>query len=393
MTTIVARRYDTAQSVRVSWDGDRIARVAPAADSAGKQKLPWLAPGLVDLQVNGYGGCEFGAVGLTSESAANVLGRMFAFGLTTVIPTFTTESFDVLAAAMRVTVTALDADANLARLVPCFHLEGPYISADDGPRGAHAVKHCRPPDWDEFCRLQEAAGGRIRLVTLAAEYAESPEFIRRATAAGCVIALGHTAPKTEQLGAAVDAGAKLSTHLGNGAHLQLPRHPNYIWDQMAEDRLWASLIVDGFHVPPAVVKTIVRAKTPQRIVLISDFAGSAGLPPGRYEASGGPIELLENGKLVVAGNPGLLAGAAKPLGDAIANVMWMADVPLRTAIDTASRQPAELMGLPSCSFRPGDPADLCLFELDGESTGRPTFRPTATVLAGQCVWGELPTTD
>ncbi len=129
-------------------------------------------------------------------------------------------------------------------------------------RGAHPQSQCRRPDWDEFQRLQEAAGGRIRLVTLAPELPGACDFIARLTASSGIAAIGHTAAHGDQIRAAADAGAGLSTHLGNGSHRMLRRHPNYLWDQMAEDRLVATVIADGHHLPPEVLKTIVRASRP-----------------------------------------------------------------------------------------------------------------------------------
>src|SRR5690606_23768857 len=114
-----------------------------------------------------------------------------------------------------------------AKMVPGCHVEGPYISPEDGPRGAHPLDHVRPCDPAELDRWQAASGSRVRLVTLAPESAGAVEFIRYAVSQGVRISIGHTAASTEQIAAAVDAGACLSTHLGNGAHGTLRRHPNY----------------------------------------------------------------------------------------------------------------------------------------------------------------------
>ena len=137
----------------------------------------------------------------------------------------------------------------------------------------------------------------------------------------------------------------MSTHLGNGAHPTIRRHPNYIWDQLADDRLVASLICDGHHLPPAVVKSMVRAKTPERIVLVSDITSMGGMPPGKYQTGLGELEVLPSGKLVPAGQPDILAGASLPIHLCVANVMRFAGVDLATAIDMASLQPARLIGL------------------------------------------------
>jgi N-acetylglucosamine-6-phosphate deacetylase len=177
-----------------------------------------------------------------------------------------------------------------------------------------------------------------------------------------LVAIGHTNATSDQIKAAVDAGARLSTHLGNGAHPLIRRHPNYIWDQLAEDRLVASLIVDGHHLPPAVVKSMIRAKTPQRVVLVSDVTSMGGMPPGRYQTGLGELEVLPSGKLVPAGQPGILAGASQPIHVCVANVMRFAGVDLATAIDMASLAPARLIGLDHPGLEAGSPANLFLFD-------------------------------
>ena len=272
--------------------------------------------------------------------------------------------------------------AAVAHAMPGIHLEGPYIASEEGPRGAHPLAHCRPPDADEFDRFQEAADGRIRILTLSPEYPAAAAFIARVVQKGVVVAIGHTAANSAQIRAAVDAGASLSTHLGNGAHRTLRRHPNYLWDQMAEDRLQAGLIVDGHHLPPEVVQSLVRAKTPERCILVSDLSGLAGLPAGRYATQLCDLEILADGRLVIAGQDQLLAGASQPLGVGVANVMRFAGVDLATAVQMASHHPARLLGMAENSLRPGDPADMTLFRLEPARSGQIGGLDVRATLAG-----------
>lgn len=382
---LAGRHYQTLQPVEVETDGGRIAAVRAIPQSHGP--LPWIAPAFVDLQINGYDGQEFSSPELTPEKVARIVRRQFAFGVARMLPTLTTAGFETFAHGLRAIAAACEMFPDVSRAVPGIHVEGPYISPEDGPRGAHPLQHCRRPDWNEFQRLQEAAGGRIRLLTLSAEYDESPDVIARAVASGVVIALGHTNANSQQIRAAVDAGAALSTHLGNGSHRTLRRHPNYIWDQLAEDRLTASLIVDGHHLPPEVVKTFVRAKTPARCILVSDESGLAGLPPGVYATEMCDLEIRPDGRLVVAGQDQLLAGASEPIGVGVANVMRFAGVDLATAVDMASRQAAELIGEPAGRLLPGDQADLVLFDLERGEDGLPSrLRVRATVTGGELVY-------
>lgn len=388
---LVGRHYDSRQAVAIDIVGDKIAGLTvPAADETPSD-LPWLAPTFVDIQVNGYGGQEFSSRDLTPEKVAAIARRQYSFGVTRFFPTLTTHGREVFLHALAAIRAACEQDAEIERLIAGVHLEGPYLSAEDGPRGAHPVEHCRPPDWDEFCRFQEAAGGRVRLMTLAPELAGAAAFISRATGSGVVIALGHTAASGDQIRAAVDAGATLSTHLGNGAHRTLRRHPNYLWDQLAEDRLSASLIVDGHHLPREVVQCFVRGKTPQRCILVSDVSGLAGLPPGTYASSGCELEILADGRLVIAGQDQLLAGASLPIGVGVANVLRFAGVSLRQAVDMASRGPAELLGLPVAGLTIGAPADLVQFDLPADAfssrAATAEFRVRSTIAAGRVVWG------
>lgn len=378
-STILCRRYDTSEAVQLELQDGHINAIQPT--DAAPDGLPWLAPGFFDIQMNGYGGQAFADADATPEKVVQVLEAMFPCGVTRLCPTLTTDSFEVLAAGLRAIDEACRQHEWVGRMVPAVHVEGPYISAEDGPRGAHPREHVRAPDWDEFCQLQDAAGGRIGLLTMAPETAGGIEFIRRVAGTGVKVAIGHTAAEPEVISAAVEAGATLSTHLGNGAHGSIRRHPNYIWQQMAEDGLWASIICDGHHLPPAVVKCMVRAKEPERIILVSDAVSLAGLPPGRYKCGGVDVEMLDDGRIVVAEQPQLLAGATLLMDTCIANVQTFAGVSLRSAVEMATVHPARFFGLPEPRLAAGEPADLVLFR-----SGEGPIVVGQTVLGGQVRW-------
>jgi N-acetylglucosamine-6-phosphate deacetylase len=387
MSHVLGRHYRHGQPVKVDIAAGRIREVREIELPAGQAaELPWLAPGFIDVQSNGYGGQEFSSPDLTAEKVAEITARQSAFGVTQYCPTLTTASRETFLHALAAIAEACRRWSTVEHAVAGIHVEGPYISPEDGPRGAHPLAHCRPPDWDEFQQFQEAAGGRIRILTMAAEYAEAPAFIARAVKNGVVIALGHTAANSDQIRAAVDAGASLSTHLGNGAHRVLRRHPNYIWDQLADDRLMASLIVDGHHLTREVVQTFVRAKSPERCLLVSDLSGLAGLPPGRYQTELCELEILADGRLVIAGQDQLLAGASLPIGVGVANVMAFAGVDLATAVDMATRQPTRLLGRAVPGLQPGEVADLVLFELHQDAAGKPALTVRSTVSQGSSAY-------
>jgi N-acetylglucosamine-6-phosphate deacetylase len=381
---LLGRRYDTGEPVRLEITQDKLTAVTPCGPQSQQvEHWPWIAPGLIDIQVNGYGGPEFSSADLTPEKVLQVIRAMDGFGVTRFCPTLTTERFEVLSHGLRTIAAICQSSAQAARRIAAVHLEGPYISTDDGARGVHPREYCRPPDWDEFQRLQEVAGGRIGILTMAVEFDGAPAFIERVARSGVVVAIGHTAADSVQIRAAVDAGARLSTHLGNGSHPVLRRHSNYIWDQLAEDRLMASLICDGQHLPPEVVRTFVRAKTPERCVLVSDLVGLAGSPPGQYRGNQCDVEVLPSGRLVIAGQKELMAGASLPIGAGVANVIRFAGVSLAQALRMAVDHPARLLGIEPGGLDAGDPADLVLFELSER------FEVRATLVGGELVFGAV----
>ena len=211
-------------------------------------------PGFFDLQVNGFAGVDFNAPGLSAERVVEALERMRATGVTRCLPTLITSTFEAFAANARVLSRVPDP------AIAGLHMEGPYISAEEGTRGAHPAAHVVAASRDDFERRQDAADGRIVLVTLAAESTGAPALIEHLVASGVRVAIGHSAASPLQIADAIAAGATLATHLGNGCAQMLPRHPNIIWELLAADRVFASLIADGHHLPPATVKAMVRAK-------------------------------------------------------------------------------------------------------------------------------------
>ncbi len=155
---------------------------------------------------------------------------------------------------------ALENDPLLKTMCPGIHLEGPYISAEDGPRGVHPRDAIRRPCWDEVERFQEACGGRIRCMTLAPEQEGAIRFIEKAVEKGIVIGLGHTAATDDVLEDAFRAGARLSSHLGNAGPAFFPDRDNVIQKQLSMEGLIASIIVDGIHLPGDVVKRLYSCK-------------------------------------------------------------------------------------------------------------------------------------
>ncbi len=352
-----ARHFASGEPLAVTFDAGTVTAVTPS----DRNPAGWIAPAFFDVQINGCHGVGFTSPHLTPEQVAEVVGRCRTHGIGTLLPTVITSPVETLSHAFDALHQALEADTELARAVPGFHLEGPFICPDDGPRGAHPRDAVRDPDYDEFRRLQVRAGGRIRLVTLAPERPGALRLIERLTADGVVVAIGHTAATGPQIRDAVAAGAKLSTHLGNGCHVVLPRHDSYLWEQLACDDLIASVIADGHHLPPAVLKSVVRGKTPGRVILTCDAGTFAGCGPGRYRDWGTEVEVLPGGKIVVPGTP-FLAGSGAFTDTCVGHVMRAAGVSLAEAIDMASVRPRQLLGLPVPAVEEGSSGPFVLFD-------------------------------
>ncbi|MEZ6057590.1 MAG: amidohydrolase family protein [Planctomycetaceae bacterium] len=386
---VCARRYDTGLGVRVRIAGGRIAAIDPVEGGLGRcEEWPFVAPGFFDLQINGYGGVWFSDERITPEQVLRVLEAHWAYGITRLCPTVITNSFTAMKHGLATIRQTCEAEPWADRMVPGCHVEGPYLSPEDGPRGAHPVEHVRPCDIAEFDRLQEASGGRILLMTLAPEAGGAVELTRHLVSQGVVVSIGHTAANSEQIRAVVDAGATLSTHLGNGSHGTLRRHPNHIWDQLAEDRLSASLIADGHHLPGSVLKTMIRAKGSDRIILTCDASGLAGLPPGEYDYHGARFEVLPEGPIVIAGQRQYLAGSGQWLDTCVANAVHLGGATLSQACNMASRQPAELLGIEVASLNTGSRADLVLFDWSSNVMPSP-LNIRGTIAEGELRWGKL----
>ncbi len=362
----------TGLAVAVSFDG-LIQSVEPLV--AAPEGLPLIAPGWIDIQVNGFVGVDYCSPSSSQEEIARSLEALFATGVTRLYPTVITGSPRNMA----------DSLANLARArealpygaaMEGFHVEGPHITPEDGPRGAHPCTWVRPPDIDEYRRWQEAARGHVRLVTVAPEWPGAIAYIETLVREGVVVAVGHTNGTRKDIQAAASAGATLSTHLGNGAHLVMERHPNYIWEQLAEDRLAASFIADGIHLGPAFLKVALRAKGLERSVLITDAVRPAGCPPGRYRLGEVDVELHADNRVTLIGLP-KLAGSTLRMDRGLENLIKLAGLSLVEAIAMATRNPARVGRIANRQrgLAAGERADLVEFRYD-EAGARITIEKT-----------------
>ena len=320
---------------------------APLPDRPGG--AGWGAPasfrsaGLVDLQVNGYAGVDFNDAAVTADAVDHALHAMLASGVTACLPTVITAPAAVLEARLRALDDAVARSRLGPAMVPGYHVEGPFLNPGPGFRGCHPPAAMLPPDP----ALVEQWGSGLRrpilMMTLAAELEGAEALIRWLAARGKVAAIGHSDAGAAVVARAADAGARMSTHLGNGLPGVLPKLDNPLMAQLAEDRLAAGFIADGIHLPRPALRAMIRAKGPGRAILVTDAVAAAGAPPGRYGFAGMEIEGREDGSVRLPGT-GTLAGSALTLERAVRNLVEWGIACLAEAVTMASVAPRALLG-------------------------------------------------
>ncbi len=350
---------------------------------SSESELPeyYVAPGLIDIQINGYMGIDFADQDLSIEGIREAVRALWKEGVTSFLPTLITADRESLKTSFSILSQALD-DEEIGISVPGFHLEGPYISPVKGFRGAHLEKYIREPDWNEFSELQKAANNGIKLITVAPEVEGAIPFIQQCSQNGVIVSLGHHNGNAKQIKEATDAGASMSTHLGNGCANMINRHNNPLWPQLADDRLSASLIVDGFHLNKEEVQSFYKIKGNKNTILVSDALDLAGLEPGEYTRWERTVLLTPDVVKFPAEN--VLAGAASPISSCVGNMMKFTGCSLSEAIQMASTNPARLIGLTNLGeIKEGKRADLILFTIEN---GEVVIQQT--IVAGKAVYSK-----
>ena len=267
----------------------------------------------IDLQINGYGGIDFNAPGLTVEQVESVSERLEQDGTCGYLPTIVTGDPEVAVSTLRTIVEARRKSARCERCILGVHLEGPFISREPGAVGTHPTEWVAPPSMSLFGRYQDAGEGLVKLVTVAAEVPGMPDFVGELSAKGIAVSLGHQMAATpEEIAPCVEAGAKAFTHLGNGLPNMIPRLKNIIFTALADDRMSVMFIPDGHHLPDTVLKVYTRAVPLKRLIAVSDAQYPAGMPPGEYDVCGAHARLEASGLLW---NPArnCLVGATTPM--------------------------------------------------------------------------------
>jgi N-acetylglucosamine-6-phosphate deacetylase len=326
--------------------------------------FPFIGPGLIDLQINGINGIDFNTPALTVDDIKNATDYLLSQGVTAFLPTIVTNSDENILKIAHIIYRACASNPLVDDCIWGIHLEGPFVSPQEGAKGAHNEKFIKAPDWNLFKEFQRAAGGKIKLVTLAPEWKGSESFIRNCKENGILVSIGHSMADTGQIRRAVEAGASLSTHLGNAVPLLLPRHPNMIWDQLATEELHACIIADGLHVPDSFISVVMKNKA-AKTLLTSDATCFAGMAPGEYQSHiGGTVILDEEKRVSLKGSNGLLAGAARSL---LENVETLFDHDLTgicEAWQMASTNVTEMLKKNDHAFNSN--SDFVIFRLKGK---------------------------
>lgn len=362
-TTISGIHYETGEFVTVEISDSLIKSITIHTAQEKKENVPFISPGLIDNQTNGYVGINFQDEIFTVERMRTAARALWKDGVTTFIPTLVTESKENLIRNFRILLQVYN-DGYLRGSVPGFHLEGPYISSEKGFYGCHLFKEIRKPSWDEFLEFQEAAGGKIILTTVAPEVEGGLDFIKKCTESGVLVSIGHTNATAEIIYRAVDYGATLSTHLGNGCANTINRHVNPLWPQLACDKLTPSVIADGFHLRPEELTVFFKVKGENNIIITSDVTHLAGMPPGEYEYMGSKVIMNEEGLIL---NPALnvLAGASMPLKKGIQTMINFTGCSLKQAVNLATKNVVRVHRLSDRGIlETGKRADIILFTID-----------------------------
>jgi N-acetylglucosamine-6-phosphate deacetylase len=340
-----------------------IQNVDPILDDAGDTET-FVAPGFIDLQVNGFAGVDFNSPIAPHGEIQRAINATFSTGVTRFYPTVITGAPDEMLTALRNLAAARESLTD-GHAMQAFHVEGPHISPEDGPRGAHPREWVRPPDFAEFQRLQDAAQGHVRLITLSPHWPGAPRYIEQITELGVVASVGHTRATPQQIRDAIAAGATMSTHIGNGAG-SATRTEDFIACQLAETRLAASFIVDYHHLPDEFLRRALATKGAERSILVTDAAAPALCTPGPYVLGSVAVELRDDDRVTLRGGE-RLAGSSLRMDRAMGNVMARAGVSLAHAVTMATTNPARVGRVPGRlrGLQPGSRADLVRFRMDG----------------------------
>ena len=359
---ILARHFLTQVPVRLRWAEGRITDLA----AGGPDPSPalWLAPALVDLQINGFAGIDFQQDRLPLKGLLTAIEGLRQAGCTRFLATLMTAPWPAMMSRLRHLRMLREGSAELQAAIAGWHLEGPFLSNEPGFRGAHDPAAMCNPTSKHIAELRESAGSDPVLLTLAPERPGAIQAIALATSLGIKISLGHTNAPAGVLRKAVQAGATGFTHLGNGCPRELNRHDNILWRVWELGGVTCGLIPDAIHVSPPLFRFMHRLVNPSAIYYTTDAMAAAGAPPGRYWLDQLEVEVGADQVVRLPGSP-LFAGSALPPIEGVRRAARMLGCSWREVWPRFSEVPARFMGWPP-PLQPGAPADFCLLSASGE---------------------------
>ncbi len=356
---LYARHYASRETVRLRWQNGTITQYEVLPD----QTAPawWIAPGLLDLQVNGYGGVDFQSEGLNAEALLRAVRGLRAAGCTRFLLTLTTDEWSALTAKLRHLRELRSQSEELQVSIAGWHIEGPFLSAEPGFHGAHDPSLLLDPTSDHIHELRALTQGDPLMLTIAPERKGAIEAIRLAVTLGARVSLGHTNASVQVLADAIAAGATGFTHLGNACPQALDRHDNIIWRVFETPGLTVSLIPDRIHVSPALFRLVHRILPIETIYYVSDAMAAAGSPPGRYRFGKTEVDVGVDRVVRQSGKTHFAGSAVCPV-DAVFHAAEMLGISWQEAWGRYVLAPADMAGLPS-GFGLGQRADFCLVKV------------------------------
>ncbi len=336
----------------------RVTQATPLV-GAKKSENGVVTPGLVDIQVNGFAGVDFNAPGVTAERLDVALSAMLSSGVTRCLPTLITASEAELIGLLQALDAAVSASVLGALMVPGYHIEGPFLSPQDGYAGAHPADRMRSASRELVQRLEAVTTRPLLMMTVAPEVPGVLDLIPFLIARGISCAIGHTAASRDAIDQAIEAGASVSTHLGNGLPHMLNKNGNSFLFQLGRDQLMASFIADGVHIASDVLQSWLRAKTIDRSILVTDASAAAGAPEDTREFTlgAGAIERHADGSVRLPGS-NYLAGSAASMDKMVRNVMRWYGLTIGEVLQLARENPARAAGLPVAEIGANDAADF-----------------------------------
>lgn len=357
---VIAKDYRTGKPVEVSWEAGRITSIVPGEE--GAMTNLWLAPLLVDVQVNGYAGVDFQQDNLTEADLLKAVRGLQADGCGQILLTFITDEWSRLLARLKHIRALRNAHAELRETIAGWHIEGPFLSPEPGFKGAHNAAVMCDPTVKHIDELQAVTQDDPVLLTVASEREGSMEAIRYAAGKGIKISLGHTNASVESIAEATKAGAVGFTHLGNGCPRTLDRHDNIVWRVLDQRTLTVGIIPDRIHVSPEPFRLFYRTLGREHIYYTTDAMAAAGAPPGRYRIGAVEVEVGADQVVRMPGQANFAGSALRPV-EGVRRTAEMLGVPWQEVWPCFSTIPAAMMGLDG-AMETGKPANFCLVETD-----------------------------